>query len=136
MGMGAVCHTLNPRLTPAQLASMLAQSEARVLLVSPDLLPLARDAGANLSELRHILLLDSEAGQGDAEAFDPLIPAAPPDSRWGAFDEITPPGLLLTSGSPGAPEGVTYTDGGCNLHPIRDRKSVGTRKMEDRRRTL
>ena len=33
MGMGAVCHTLNPRLTCAQLAAMVAQSEARVLVV-------------------------------------------------------------------------------------------------------
>jgi len=119
MGMGAVCHTLNPRLTPAQLASMLAQSEARVLLVSPDLLPLARDAGANLPALRHILLLDSEAGQGDAGALDPLIAAAPRDSRWGDFDEITPSGLCFTSGSTGAPKGVTYTHRGCYLHTMR-----------------
>ena len=41
IGMGAVCHTLNPRLTAKNLGSMLGQSEARVLLVSPDLLPLA-----------------------------------------------------------------------------------------------
>src|SRR3546814_20317189 len=119
MGVGSVCHTLNPPLTPAQLASMRASVEARVLLVSPDLLPLARDAGANLSALRHILLLDSEAGQGDAEAFDPLIAAAPRDSRWGDFDEITPSGLCFTSGSTGAPKGVTYTHRGCYLHTMR-----------------
>jgi acyl-CoA synthetase (AMP-forming)/AMP-acid ligase II len=35
MGMGAVCHTLNPRLTAEQLAAMIVQSEARVLIVSP-----------------------------------------------------------------------------------------------------
>src|SRR3546814_14837093 len=72
MGMGAVCHTLHPRLTPAQLASMVAQAEARVLLVSPDLLPLARDAGANLSVLRHILLdrksvVEGRSGAGRVE---------------------------------------------------------------------
>ena len=42
MGMGAVCHTLNPRLICAQLAAMVAQSGARVLVVSADLAPLAR----------------------------------------------------------------------------------------------
>jgi 3-(methylthio)propionyl---CoA ligase len=41
MGMGAVCHTLNPRLTAEQLASMVIQSEARVLIASADLAPLA-----------------------------------------------------------------------------------------------
>ena len=43
MGMGAVCHTLNPRLTADQLAAMVAQSEARILIVSADLAPLARE---------------------------------------------------------------------------------------------
>src|SRR3546814_5173450 len=90
MGMGAVCHTLNPRLTAAQLGSMLAQSEARVLLVSPDLLPLAREASANLPALRHILLLDIGTGQGGAEALEPLILAAARDRPWGDFDENTP----------------------------------------------
>src|SRR3546814_17315567 len=89
MGMGAVCHTLNPRLTAAQLGSMLAQSEARVLLVSPDLLPLAREASANLPALRHILLLDIGTGQGGAEALAPLIPAAARDRPGGDFDENT-----------------------------------------------
>ena len=42
MGMGAVCHTLNPRLICSQLAAMVSQSGARVLIVSADLLPLAR----------------------------------------------------------------------------------------------
>ena len=43
MGMGAVCHTLNPRLTPEQLAAMAAQSRPRVLVASADLESMARD---------------------------------------------------------------------------------------------
>ena len=39
MGMGAVCHTLNPRLTSPQLAAMVVQSGARVLVASADLEP-------------------------------------------------------------------------------------------------
>jgi fatty-acyl-CoA synthase len=41
MGMGAVCHTLNPRLTATQLAWMLGKSGARILIVSADLMGLA-----------------------------------------------------------------------------------------------
>src|SRR4051812_33887172 len=37
MGMGAVCHTLNPRLTAEQLAAMIVQSQARILIASADL---------------------------------------------------------------------------------------------------
>ena len=41
MSMGATCHTLNPRLTADQTASMLNQSGAEIAIVSADLLPLA-----------------------------------------------------------------------------------------------
>ncbi|MGV7119762.1 AMP-binding protein [Sphingopyxis sp. 550A] len=116
MGMGAICHTLNPRLTPAQLGSMLAQSEASVLLASPDLLPLAQDAVRNLGTVRHILLLDTAEGEG---AIEPLVAAAPADAVWGDFDETSPSGLCFTSGSTGAPKGVTYTHRGCFLHTMR-----------------
>ncbi|PAL22392.1 AMP-binding protein [Sphingopyxis sp. GW247-27LB] len=116
MGMGAVCHTLNPRLTAAQLGSMLAQSEARLLLASPDLLPLARAASANLPALRRILLLDTPDGE---EGADPLAAAAPQGGAWGDFDETAPSGLCFTSGSTGAPKGVSYTHRGCYLHTMR-----------------
>jgi fatty-acyl-CoA synthase len=121
MGMGAVCHTLNPRLTPAQLGAMLAQSEAPVLLASPDLLPLAREASAGVPTVERILLLDTgeEGGEEGADAFEPLIGAAPQDAVWGGFDENAPSGLCFTSGSTGAPKGVTYTHRGCTLHTMR-----------------
>lgn len=116
MGMGAICHTLNPRLTPAQLGSMLSQSEAAVLLVSPDLLSLAEDAARNLASVRHILLLDVD---DDARALDRLIASCDADAVWGGFDETSPSGLCFTSGSTGAPKGVTYTHRGCFLHTMR-----------------
>lgn len=116
MGMGAVCHTLNPRLTPAQLGSMLAQSEASVLLASPDLLPLAEDAVRGLGTVRHILLLDTDGGE---QVLEPLVAAAGADIEWGGFDETSPSGLCFTSGSTGAPKGVTYTHRGCFLHTMR-----------------
>jgi acyl-CoA synthetase (AMP-forming)/AMP-acid ligase II len=43
MGMGAVCHTLSPRLTGEQIATMVAQSRSAVLVASADLESLARD---------------------------------------------------------------------------------------------
>jgi fatty-acyl-CoA synthase len=116
MGMGAICHTLNPRLTPAQLGSMLFQSEAAVLLVSPDLLPLAEDSARNLASVRNILLLDAD---DEEHALNRLIASSEADAVWGQFDEVSPSGLCFTSGSTGAPKGVTYTHRGCFLHTMR-----------------
>jgi acyl-CoA synthetase (AMP-forming)/AMP-acid ligase II len=119
MGMGAVCHTLNPRLTAAQLAAMVERSEARVLIVSADLAPLARQLAATARGVERILVIDGAASEG-MQALEPLLAVAD-ESRvlWGEFDETRPSGLCFTSGTTGAPKGVTYTHRSSYLHTLR-----------------
>jgi fatty-acyl-CoA synthase len=122
MGMGAVCHTLNPRLTANQLASMAVQSGARLLIASADLLPLARSIAGQVSAIERILVIDGDADDGvrpPAKALEPLIGGAPGGTVWGDFPETQPSGLCFTSGTTGAPKGVTYTHRGCFLHTLR-----------------
>jgi fatty-acyl-CoA synthase len=118
MGMGAVCQTLNPRLTAAQLAAMVVRSEAPALLVSADLLPLARDIRARAPSIEHIIVIDGEATP-DTMALEPLIAQAHDDAAWGEFEETAPCGLCFTSGTTGAPKGVTYTHRASFLHTLR-----------------
>lgn len=117
MGMGAVCHTLNPRLTPEQLASMVAQSAARVLIASADLLPMARTIAALTPGIAHVLTIDG--ADDDATALEPRVAGAGRDVPWGRFPETTPSGLCFTSGTTGAPKGVTYTHRSSFLHTLR-----------------
>ena len=122
-GMGAVCHTLNPRLAAAHLVSMLEQSRARILIVAADLAPMARRIAARAASLERILAID-EAAIGDddviaVEALEPMLAAAHGDVAWGGFDEHTPCGLCFTSGTTGAPKGVTYSHRGVFLHTLR-----------------
>ncbi|WP_332658708.1 AMP-binding protein [Brevundimonas sp.] len=122
MGMGAVCHTLNPRLTEIQLASMLSQSKARVLIVSADLTPLARGIAAWTPALEHILTIDA-SGQADdhpaAVRLESLMDRATDDVEWGDFPETAPCGLCFTSGTTGAPKGVSYNHRSSFLHTLR-----------------
>lgn len=120
MGMGAVCHTLNPRLTADHLASMVRQSEARVLIASADLLPLASRI-AELAPLARILIIDGDApaDRPNVAALEPLIAVGDSDVAWGDFPETAPSGLCFTSGTTGAPKGVTYTHRSSFLHTLR-----------------
>jgi fatty-acyl-CoA synthase len=121
MGIGAVCHTLNPRLTGKQLASMAVQSDARIIFVSRDLLPLARQIAETAPAVEHLLVIDAAAFEGDGVelALEPLIATAEADVSWGGFDETAPSGLCFTSGTTGAPKGVTYTHRSSYLHTLR-----------------
>ena len=124
MGMGAACHTLNPRLHPDQLSQMLASSGARVLIASADLLDLAVEIAGTATLLEHLLVIDGGLPAGKraripVQALEPLLVGAGTDVAWGEFDEWLPAGLCFTSGTTGAPKGVTYTHRSNYLHTLR-----------------
>lgn len=120
MGMGAICHTLNPRLTETQLAAMVSQSGARVLIASADLAPLARRVADRTRSLERVLTIDVPAGgEPGADALETLISGDGEDGVWGGFEETAPCGLCFTSGTTGAPKGVTYTHRSSALHTLR-----------------
>lgn len=123
MGMGAVCHTLNPRLTAPQLAAMAVESGARMLIVSADLLPLARLIVERAPGIERVLLIDGKPGDWPAApplaGLETLIGTASGDAVWGDFAENSPAGLCFTSGTTGAPKGVTYTHRASFLHTLR-----------------
>lgn len=119
MGMGAVCHTLNPRLTAEQLGWMIARSGATILIASDDLTDLARRvAGSVATGAPTVIPLGGQEGRASGSLSD-LIPAAGGDYAWGGFDERSPCGLCFTSGTTGTPKGVTYTHRANYLHTLR-----------------
>ncbi|MDB5469886.1 MAG: alkK [Caulobacter sp.] len=124
MGMGAVCHTLNPRLHADQIAWMLDRSGARILIVSADLLPLARQVAERATAVERLLVIDGEAPESAAGRpavlqLEPLLGACQDRPAWGQFDETSPCGLCFTSGTTGAPKGVTFTHRSSFLHAQR-----------------
>jgi 3-(methylthio)propionyl---CoA ligase len=122
MGMGAVCHTLNPRLSDAHLIDMLNQSRARLLVVASDLAPMAQRIAASVESIERVLSIDSDSDDKvcvEIAPLEPLIGSAQGDVKWGGFDEFAPCSLCFTSGTTGAPKGVTYTHRATFLHALR-----------------
>jgi len=136
MGVGIVCHALNPRVAPAHLAGMIQQAANRVLVVSADLSGLAAGLIALCPTLEHVVVLDEPgvtSGGRQLKTGAPPVPAFPRvctwgyedllaqrgvASVWGEFDENTPAGLCFTSGTTGEPKGVTYTHRSNYLHTL------------------
>jgi fatty-acyl-CoA synthase len=126
MGIGIVCHTLNPRMSATHLAGMIHQAANRVLAISSDLVPLAEKLIALCPTIEHVVMLDEPGAHMSLPSFgrvrvwryEDLLKDQGEDVTWGGFDENTPAGLCFTSGTTGAPKGVTYTHRSNYLHTV------------------
>jgi acyl-CoA synthetase (AMP-forming)/AMP-acid ligase II len=126
MGVGIVCHTLNPRMSHTHLAAMIRQAANRVLMVSPDLSSLVEKLIPACHTLEHVVVLEEPGAQISLPAcgrvrawrYEDLLEKLGVDTEWGGIDENAPAGLCFTSGTTGAPKGVTYTHRSNYLHTV------------------
>jgi fatty-acyl-CoA synthase len=121
MGLGVVCHTLNPRLHTDQICWLIRHAEDRVVFTDLTFAPILLANAANLPNLRHIVILSDQAHlpAGAPQAvlsYEALIAGRPTDCAWGQFDENTAAGLCYTSGTTGDPKGVLYSHRSNFLH--------------------
>src|SRR6185312_8817036 len=88
---GAVLANVNARGTAGDLASVLAATGPRLLVVAPELLPLAASA-CGASGPAHVVVCGAEAMPG-AECFADLLAGAVSHAPTVALDEAAPLGL-------------------------------------------
>ncbi|WP_353611281.1 long-chain fatty acid--CoA ligase [Roseobacter sp. AzwK-3b] len=121
-GMGAVCHTLNPRLPAEQLAYIIAHAEDRILCVDASLVPVAETLRDALPEgVRVIVLTDAGAMPEtplDTLNYEDLLQGQPDSFDWPHLPEDTASGLCYTSGTTGHPKGALYSQRSTVLHAL------------------
>jgi acyl-CoA synthetase (AMP-forming)/AMP-acid ligase II len=120
-GIGAVCHTINPRLFVDQLRYIVNHAEDKILFVDLTFVPLAEKLVAEWPGVRHYVIMTDRAHMPEtslpgALCYEEIVAAETPDLVWPEFDENTASSLCYTSGTTGNPKGALYTHRSTLLH--------------------
>ncbi len=123
-GSGRVCHTINPRLFPDQIAGIIAHADDAVLFVDPGLVPLIETLADRLAGVRTVVVM----GEPDAMVrsarlpgllcYETLLAGETDQYAWPVLDEAAAAGLCYTSGTTGQPKGVLYSHRSTVLHAL------------------
>jgi|TARA_R110000787_G_scaffold158761_1_gene272634 fatty-acyl-CoA synthase len=121
MGMGAILHTINPRLHPDQIAWLANDANDRILIVDLTFVPIVEQIRDKLQTVEKVIVLcaDDDLPESSIEltSYEAWISGRDTSNvRWGQFDEETACGLCYTSGTTGDPKGVLYSHRSNVLH--------------------
>jgi len=122
-GIGAICHTVNPRLFRDQLIHIFNHAEDRFVFVDPTLLPLVEGLAPELKSIEGVIVMADmqgmpESALEDLQCYEDLLDGQPEAIDWPDLDERTAAALCYTSGTTGNPKGALYSHRSTVLHAL------------------
>lgn len=120
-GIGAICHTINPRYSTEQIKYIIDHAGDTALYFDKDFLPLASMINQASLGVKHFTCLASVQPideSFDFSAYEEELAQEQAHFTWPELDENTEAALCYTSGTTGNPKGVAYTHRSICLHSI------------------
>lgn len=120
-GIGAVLHTVNPRLFSEQIDYIINHAEDKIVFVDLSFVELLEPLQEKLTSVKGFVVMTDREHMPDTSlaplyCFEELIAAQATDYDWPRFDENTAAALCYTSGTTGNPKGVLYSHRAMVLH--------------------
>ncbi len=120
-GMGAILHTVNPRLFPEQLDYIINHAQDQYVFIDTTFVPLLEKLQAQLPEVKGYIIMTDVAHMPDtslnnALCYESLIEQETGDFSWPVLDERQATSICYTSGTTGNPKGVLYSHRSSILH--------------------
>ncbi|HEY3911701.1 MAG TPA: long-chain-fatty-acid--CoA ligase [Stellaceae bacterium] len=120
-GIGAVCHTINPRLFDEQIVYIINHAADRLLFVDATFLPVVERLAPRFPADCRIVPMTAHEAAAETNlsvlpCYEDLIAAEDDDFAWPEFDERTAAALCYTSGTTGNPKGALYSHRSTVLH--------------------
>jgi fatty-acyl-CoA synthase len=122
-GIGAIVHTINPRLFAEQLEYIVNHARDRVMFMDADLVKILEPMAAKLPTIETYVLLCDAGAMPDTtlpnvRCYEDFIADESSSIAWPIFDERTASGLCYTSGTTGNPKGALYSHRSTVLHAM------------------
>ncbi len=122
-GMGAVTHTLNPRLFADQLAYIIHHAGNRFVMIDPTFTGVMESILDQIPTVEGFIVLADRADMPETSlpnviCYEELLAAQDGDHAWPRLDERAAAAMCYTSGTTGNPKGVLYSNRSCVLHAM------------------
>ncbi len=120
-GIGAVCHTINPRLFPEQMAYIVNHAGDKLLFFDTTFAPLIEKLRGHFKSVQTFVAMTDRAHMpalDGVHCYEDVLAKGADTIRWPDLDERTACALCYTSGTTAEPKGALYSHRSSVLHSL------------------